>query len=424
MQDRSASVISVFMPRPFIAILLVLSFTTIFPGVSVNAEKCGLVPPKGTVRESDGNGSSGTGPSHTNNPGTGAGGYPGNNTTSDDVVVTGWYPGWQAGQAPPPNLTWEKFTHLTYAFAVTGSIPSNIVLNSDDQQVLPVFVQAAHSHGVQALVSIGGWTGSRFFSTAVATPANRTTFAQAVVQLANTYDLDGIDFDWEYPNKQGIGCNAISPDDAANFLLFLQELRQDPVGQKLYLTAAVGIKPFNGPDGSPSNDVSGFSKVLNHIAIMSYDISGPWSTGIGPNAPLDDSCAPTQVGSAKSAVQAWTGAGFPASQIVLGVPAYGHSFHVADQGSALDTSGNIKLYSPFTPNSNALVPASDGGVDVCGNPASGGTDTYDFSQMITAGFLSRDGTAASGVTYTFDNCSQTVTSSILSTFSRPCSILL
>jgi chitinase len=48
---------------------------------------------------------------------------------------------------------------------------------------------------------------------------------------------------------------------------------------------------------------------------MNYDIWGSWSTGIGPNAPLDDSCAPTQAGSAKSAVAAWTGAKFPANQV-------------------------------------------------------------------------------------------------------------
>jgi len=139
-------------------------------------------------------------------------------------------------------------------------------------------------------------------------------------------------YSWEYPNKQGIGCNIISPQDSANFLQFLQQLRQDPIGKKLYLSAAVGITPFMGPDGTPMEDVSAFAEQLNHIGalsgneleqnfshnftgIMSYDIWGSWSSGIGPNAPLDDSCAPMRAGSAKSAVAAWTGAKFPASQV-------------------------------------------------------------------------------------------------------------
>jgi hypothetical protein len=45
--------------------------------------------------------------------------------------------------------------------------------------------------------------------------------------------------------------------------------------------------------------------------------------------------------------------------------------------------------------------------DICGNPT-GATDNYDFSQMVTAGFLNDAGKPASGNTYMYDNCSQTV----------------
>jgi chitinase len=138
---------------------------------------------------------------------------------------------------------------------------------------------------------------------------------------------------WEYVNKQGIGCNTLSSDDSANFLSFLQELRSDDTGANLILSAAVGLTPFNGPDGTPLADVSQFASVLDHIgllsftvlvrrliyglAIMAYDIWGSWSNGVGPNAPLNDSCAPSdkQAGSAASAVSAWTEAGFPAEQV-------------------------------------------------------------------------------------------------------------
>jgi len=48
---------------------------------------------------------------------------------------------------------------------------------------------------------------------------------------------------------------------------------------------------------------------------MNYDVWGSFSASVGPNAPLDDSCAPTKGGSATSAVKAWKAAGFPASQV-------------------------------------------------------------------------------------------------------------
>src|SRR5947208_3044218 len=105
---------------------------------------------------------------------------------------------------------------------------------------------------------------------------------------------------------------------------------------------------------------------------MNYDIWGSWDTTVGPNAPLNDSCAAplNQQGSAVSAVKAWTTAGFPADKIILGVAAYGNSFHV-NTSSALDAYGNLVPYPPFD---KSQQPAGDKwnstttGVDVCGNP--------------------------------------------------------
>jgi|SRR6266850_844906 len=144
---------------------------------------------------------------------------------------------------------------------------------------------------------------------------------------------------------------------------------------------------------------------------MNYDIWGSWSPTVGPNAPLDDSCAPSQQGSAKSAVKAWTDAGFPIDKIILGVAAYGHSFHV-NQTSALDASGNLNLYPPFD---KAQQPAGDKwdstatDVDVCGNPNVVG-GVFNFWGLVEGGFLTENGIAASGIDYKFDNCSQTVRS--------------
>ena len=73
---------------------------------------------------------------------------------------------------------------------------------------------------------------------------------------------------WEYPSKQGIGCNTISTDDSANFLTFLQTLRSQNGAQGLIISAAVSITPFAGPDGTPMTDVSGFAKVLDNIGSL------------------------------------------------------------------------------------------------------------------------------------------------------------
>jgi chitinase len=49
---------------------------------------------------------------------------------------------------------------------------------------------------VSAMMTIGGWAGSQYFSSAVATEANRTAFAQTVMNLVSTYKLDGVEIEY------------------------------------------------------------------------------------------------------------------------------------------------------------------------------------------------------------------------------------
>jgi len=245
----------------------------------------------------------------------------------------------------------------------------------------------------------------------VATAHNRTLFVQTLINFAKKYNLDGLDFDWEYPFSSGIGCNTNTPHDTANFLAFIRELRADPFGSTLVLSAATAITPFADVNGNPSADISAFSEVLDYIAIMNYDIAGPWSAAVGPNAPLADSCAPPdfQEGSAVDAVSAWHAAGMPLDQIVLGVASYGHSFRVAKTDAFVQGSKTqLALYPPFNASDPPVGDAWDDepGVDECGNFETQG-GVINFWGVIQQGYLNADGTPKSGVPYLFDDCTQT-----------------
>ncbi|KAF9567358.1 chitinase [Agrocybe pediades] len=333
-------------------------------------------------------------------------------TGSEPKVASAWYAGWHADAGfPLSKVSWSKYTHLTYSFAETTSDVHALDLSGSNPDLLPQFVSEAHKNGVKALVSIGGWTGSTGFSLNVGSEKNRTAFVKTVTDLAKKYNLDGLDFDWEYPANQGIGCNAINANDTANFLSFLQKLRKDPLGAKLTLSAAVATSPFIGPDGNPLSDVSGFAKVLDYIGIMNYDIWGPWSPAVGPNAPLNDTCAApeNQAASAVSAVRVWHKAGIPLNQIVLGVAAYGHSFRVRKADAFVKgSSTQLAAYPAFDASDPPTGDAWDdgAGVDECGNPTTPGGDV-DFWGLIDLGYLKTDGTPKPGIPFRYDACSQT-----------------
>lgn len=86
----------------------------------------------------------------------------------------------------------------------------------------------------------------------------------------------------------------------------------------------------------------------------------------GPNAPLSDACHnSTQPGSsADAAIKAWTAAGFPVKQMVLGVPSYGYVSKSSanrlrqrqDPNGETDGTGNSPDPSNSTFPSNTTLP--------------------------------------------------------------------
>ena len=101
------------------------------------------------------------------------------------------------------------------------------------------------------------------------------------MKAVEQYELHGVEFEyarfrdfwecllifdhsWEYPGKQGIGCNIVSTNDSVNFLSFLQTFRSMS-GPNLIISAAVPVTPFMGPDNEPLTNVSGFGQVLDYI---------------------------------------------------------------------------------------------------------------------------------------------------------------
>ena len=144
---------------------------------------------------------------------------------------------------------------------------------------------------------------------------------------------------------------------------------------------------------------------------MDYDVWGSWTSAVGPNSPLNDTCAATanQLGSAVSAVQAWTDAGMPANRIVLGVASYGHSFSVLPSDAFVNGSETeLVAYPKFNASNQPLGdPQSTGGLDVCG-VYEGPGGTFTFEGLVDSGFLTTEGSQEPGIYYRYDNCSQTV----------------
>ncbi|KAG0254539.1 hypothetical protein BG011_005679 [Mortierella polycephala] len=222
---------------------------------------------------------------------------------SDNVVVGYWVP-W--GGVPVSAVDMTKYTHINYGFGVTAKRNAKVTDIFFDRYYdgnnIKALVQRGDEYNVPILMSIGGWTGSQTLSTIAADAGLRKTFINNALvfvrqntlpDYADTPDgwgMHGIDLDWEYPGRPGAICNTISPQDSANYLVLLKELRDQldlefPSVHKL-ITAAVRVEPFDGADGKPMSNVAAFAEFFDFISIMAYDIMGSWSATTGPNAPF------------------------------------------------------------------------------------------------------------------------------------------
>ena len=253
--------------------------------------------------------------------------------------VVGYYASWAPLRGHTPDrLPAKELTQINYAFADINSTTGKAVLPDPkrDAQTLAELTALRKKHpDLKIVLSIGGWDYSTYFSDVASTASRREVFAQSCLDLILTHDLDGIDLDWEYPVSGGVAGVIHRPQDKQNFTLLLKAIRQkldqqerkDGREYRLTIAGAAGSGYLN------NIEPQAVAEVVDHIFLMTYDFSGPWSSRSGFNAPLYGS------GSVDGAVTAWLGKGVPAEKLVLGIPLYGYIYQgVSSSNQGLSSS--------------------------------------------------------------------------------------
>ncbi|EWC44902.1 hypothetical protein DRE_00961 [Drechslerella stenobrocha 248] len=242
----------------------------------------------------------------------------------------------------------KKYTHIHYSFAdITKDFKVDVSGVSRDWEAFKSITD------IKKILSFGGWSFSTeqdsypIFREGV-TDANRQTFATNVVNFLKQNNLDGLDFDWEYPGAPDIpGIPPGGKNDGANYLKFLQMVRAAlPAGKTLSIAAPASFWYLQG-----FHPLDQFAKTLDYIIYMTYDLHGQWDYGnkwASPGCPAGN-CLRSHVNSTETydSLVMVTKAGVPSNKVIVGVSSYGRSFKMAQAGC---TGPNC----PFTgPNSGA-----------------------------------------------------------------------
>lgn len=243
---------------------------------------------------------------------------------SGEPMIVGYvFP--QNGPLQPGQVDAQGMTRINYAFATIKNGRMVLAGENDAANLAELTALRKQNPSLAVLISVGGWLGSGSFSDVALNAQSRSVFIDSAIEILKTYDLDGIDVDWEYPGLVGAG-NRFRREDKQNFTLLLKDLRErltrqsQAIHRKFYLTIAAGASD----EFISQTEMAQAAQYLDTVNLMTYDYYEAGSDPItGNHAPLFTDPTDPKKESADDSVKAFESAGVPASKIVLGVPFYG-----------------------------------------------------------------------------------------------------
>jgi spore germination protein YaaH len=183
-------------------------------------------------------------------------------------TVFGYLPYWKY-QESLSYLQYDLLSHIAvFAFPVSSqgdiSYPSYWPWTD--------LINAAHAANVKVIMCVTNFNGDEIHNLLTNSPAQTNFFGQ-VSQIIQTYNLQGVNIDFE---------NVISADRGVVLNNFLDDLTNYLHNKNDETEVSFAAPPVNWGGW----DFEGLAAACDYLFVMGYNFYGPWSQTSGPCAPL------------------------------------------------------------------------------------------------------------------------------------------
>ncbi|KAK1480203.1 glycosyl hydrolase family 18, partial [Colletotrichum tamarilloi] len=249
--------------------------------------------------------------------------------------VVGYYETWSASRSCnrffPEQIPRGVYSHINIAFASINPTTFEIVpaKKEDLEMYKRVSALKAKDPNLKVLIAVGGWTfndpgpTATTFSDIARSASAQKKFFDSTIKMLETYDLDGIDLDWEYPEAND---RSGRPEDFANFPKFMKSLKAALKKYEVSITLPASywyLQHF---------DLKALSPHVDFFNMMTYDFHGVWDKPnefVGPY--LNSHTNLTEI---KGGLDLLWRNGVDKDKVTLGLAFYGRGF-IASSSSCM-----------------------------------------------------------------------------------------
>lgn len=211
------------------------------------------------------------------------------------------------------TFDFSKYTHVHY-FAIWPAADGSFIYpqGQDSLSMLAQYnsiASKAQPQGVKMVITFGGTSanGSKHFPEMAQDPVARAAFVSNAIELCNTWNIDGIDVDWEWETHEE------STEHKDAYTALLTDLRVVTTSAGLSLSTDVPASSWFGANSDA--DAVG---LCDYVNVMSYEYNGSWAPSAKHHSPLSSTIS--------LGLNYWEGRGISRGKLNIGIPFYSYLY--------------------------------------------------------------------------------------------------